>query len=51
MFRGVLIFYLWVALEQVIITTILPRWQGNISGFWVAAAIARSDSEHQSNEE
>jgi phosphatidylglycerophosphate synthase len=45
MFRGVLMFFLWVALEQVIITSILPRWQGNVSGFWVAAAIARSDSE------
>ena len=51
MFRGVLMFYLWVALEQVIITAILPRWQGNISGFWTAAAIARSDSEHQGNAE
>lgn len=42
MFRLVLLFYLWVALEQVIITSILPRWQGNISGFWRAAAIARN---------
>ena len=41
-FRAVLCFYLWVALEQVIITSILPRWQGDIAGFWRAAAIARS---------
>ena len=41
MFRAVLLFYLWVALEQVIITSILPRWQGDIIGFWQAAAIAR----------
>lgn len=44
-FRGVLLFYLWVALEQVIITSILPRWQGNIAGFWVAASLARTHSE------
>lgn len=44
-FRGVLLFYLWVALEQVIITSILPRWQGNIAGFWVAASLARNHSE------
>jgi phosphatidylglycerophosphate synthase len=41
MFRAVLLFYLWVALEQVIITSILPRWQGDIMGFWQAASIAR----------
>jgi CDP-diacylglycerol--glycerol-3-phosphate 3-phosphatidyltransferase len=41
MFRAVLLFYLWVALEQVIITSILPRWQGDIIGFWQAAFIAR----------
>ena len=41
MFRAVLLFYLWVALEKVIITSILPRWQGDVSGFWQAAAIAR----------
>ncbi|MEH6467012.1 MAG: CDP-alcohol phosphatidyltransferase family protein [Porticoccus sp.] len=41
MFRAVLLFYLWVALEQVIITSILPRWQGDVIGFWQAAAIAR----------
>lgn len=44
-FRGVLLFYLWVALEQVIITSILPRWQGNIAGFWVAASLARNHGE------
>ena len=43
--RGVLLFYIWVALEQVIITSILPRWQSNIAGFWVAAKIARNESE------
>ena len=46
--RGVLLFYLWVALEQVIITSILPRWQGNIAGFWAAAALARSDNSEES---
>lgn len=40
-FRGVLLFYLWVAFEQVVITSILPHWQDNIPGFWRAAAIAR----------
>jgi len=45
-FRGVLLFYLWVALEQVIITSILPRWQGNIAGFWVAAALARNHGDN-----
>lgn len=49
LFRIVLMFYLWVALEQVIITAILPRWQGNISGFWVAATIARHHSEGVNN--
>jgi cardiolipin synthase (CMP-forming) len=49
-FRCVLIFYLWVALEQVIITSILPRWQGNIAGFWAAAALARSDNSEESSE-
>jgi CDP-diacylglycerol--glycerol-3-phosphate 3-phosphatidyltransferase len=44
MFRGVLLFFLWVALEQVIITSILPRWQGNISGFWAAAVVARNEN-------
>lgn len=44
-FRAVLLFYLWVALEQVIITSILPRWQGNIAGFWVATSLARNHSE------
>jgi hypothetical protein len=34
-----------VALEQVIITSILPRWQSNIAGFWVAAEIARNKNE------
>ncbi|MEJ6612076.1 MAG: CDP-alcohol phosphatidyltransferase family protein [Porticoccus sp.] len=43
--RGVLLFYVWVALEQVIITSILPRWQSNIAGFWVAAEIARNKNE------
>jgi CDP-diacylglycerol--glycerol-3-phosphate 3-phosphatidyltransferase len=42
--RGVLLFYVWVALEQVIITTILPRWRSNISGFWIAASIARNEN-------
>ncbi len=45
MFRAVLLFYLWVALEQVIITSILPRWQGNVAGFWAAATIARGSGE------
>ncbi|WP_461482007.1 CDP-alcohol phosphatidyltransferase family protein [Porticoccus sp.] len=40
-FRGVLLFYLWVAFEQVVITSMLPRWQDNVPGFWCAAAIAR----------
>ncbi|MAD57281.1 MAG: hypothetical protein CMK44_01730 [Porticoccus sp.] len=43
--RGVLLFYIWVALEQVIITSILPRWQSNIAGFWVAASIARNETD------
>lgn len=47
MLRIVLLFYCWVALEQVVITSILPRWQGNVPGFWVAAAIARRHSEKQ----
>ncbi|MEH6616253.1 MAG: CDP-alcohol phosphatidyltransferase family protein [Porticoccus sp.] len=48
MFRAVLLFYLWVALEQVIITSILPRWQGDVIGIWQAAAIARgANSEGQ----
>jgi phosphatidylglycerophosphate synthase len=42
--RGVLLFYVWVAVEQVIITCILPRWQSNIQGFWVAAVVARNES-------
>ena len=45
MLRGVLLFFLWVALEQVIITSILPRWQGNIPGVWAAVVIARNESE------
>ena len=43
-FRAVLFFYLWVAFEQVLITGILPRWQGNIAGVWHANAIAREAS-------
>ena len=43
LFRGVLLFYLWVALEQVAITSILPQWQDNIPGFWEAAVIARQN--------
>jgi hypothetical protein len=50
MLRIVLLFYCWVALEQVVITSILPRWQGNVPGFWAAAAIARSHSEKQSEQ-
>jgi len=42
--RGVLLFYMWVALEQVIITSILPCWRSNISGFWIAASIARNEN-------
>lgn len=45
--RMVLLFYCWVALEQVIITSILPHWQGNVPGFWTAAAIARDQSKKQ----
>jgi len=41
--RGVLLFYLWVAFEQVVITCILPRWQDDVPGFWRAAAIARQN--------
>ncbi|WP_461519493.1 CDP-alcohol phosphatidyltransferase family protein [Porticoccus sp.] len=41
LFRGVLLFYLWVTLEQVVITSILPQWQDNVPGFWGAAVIAR----------
>ncbi|MCB1668012.1 MAG: CDP-alcohol phosphatidyltransferase family protein [Porticoccaceae bacterium] len=43
LFRIVLLFYLWVALEQVMITSILPRWQGDIDGLWHALSIARSN--------
>ncbi|TNE93610.1 CDP-alcohol phosphatidyltransferase family protein [Porticoccus sp.] len=39
--RGVLLFYLWVAFEQLVITCILPHWQSNVAGFWRAAAVAR----------
>lgn len=39
-FRIVLLFFLWVALEQVIITTVLPRWHDNVCGFWHAWRIA-----------
>jgi CDP-diacylglycerol--glycerol-3-phosphate 3-phosphatidyltransferase len=42
--RGVLLFYIWVAVEQVIITCILPRWQSDIQGFWTAATVARNEN-------
>ncbi len=42
-FRAVLLFFLWVALEQVIITSILPRWRGDVAGFWRAWEIARQE--------
>ena len=45
MFRIVLLLYLWVALEQVIITSILPRWQGNVDGLWHALKIARENNQ------
>lgn len=43
--RGVLLFYLWVAFEQVVITCMLPRWRDNVAGFWRAAAIARQNGQ------
>ncbi len=43
--RGVLLFYIWVAFEQVMITSILPKWQSNVAGFWTAASIARKESD------
>ncbi len=43
LFRAVLLFYLWVTLEQVVITSILPKWQDNVPGFWNAAVIARQN--------
>lgn len=42
-FRGVMLFFLWVALEQVIITSILPRWHDDVAGFWHAWALARKE--------
>ena len=42
--RGVLLFYIWVAVEQVIITCILPRWQSDIQGCWTAATVARNEN-------
>ena len=43
MFRLVLLFYLWVALEQLIISCILPVWRGNVDGLWHALAIVRAN--------
>lgn len=40
-FRAVLLFYLLVALEQVIITVVLPHWQSNVSSLRKAVRIAR----------
>ncbi len=42
--RMALLAYLWVAIEQVLITSVLPRWQGNIAGIWHALALARRAS-------
>lgn len=50
-FRAVAIFYIWVTVEQVIITSILPRWQGNIAGFWRALEIAREEDRAKSDAE
>jgi len=47
-FRLVLVFYLLVALEQLLITVVLPHWQSNVSSLRRALAIARR--EHQKAE-
>lgn len=49
MFRLVLLLYLWVALEQVIISCILMRWQGNVEGIWHALKIARGNGDTDNN--
>ncbi len=42
--RLALIAYLWVAIEQVMITSVLTRWQGNVAGIWHALALSRQHS-------
>ena len=43
--RVIFIGYLWVAIEQVFITSVLLQWRGNISGIWQAVSMSRDNSE------
>ena len=42
-FRAVMLFFVWVAFEQLIITTILHRWQRDVPTFWHALRLVREE--------
>ncbi|MGV6808171.1 MAG: CDP-alcohol phosphatidyltransferase family protein [bacterium] len=43
-FRAVMLFFVYVAVEQLVITAILHRWQRDVKSFWHALRIVRDET-------